>query len=140
MSLIVKRLHPDALLPTCANAGEDLGFDIFALEGTRIQGPTKVRTGISARFHRLFDNYGLLVRDRSSMASKGIWITGGVIDAGYTGEISVILNSIQESWVEKGDKIAQLIPIEVLTATEVIEVNELPSSQRREGAFGSTGK
>lgn len=103
--------------------------------------PTLVSTGISAHFVKEDGkNYGLLIRDRSSLAAKGIFVTAGVVDAGYRGEIKVILNlstgSYQDIW--PGDKIAQLIPIEVLAdSTEV--VNSLEDSERKEDGFGSTG-
>lgn len=84
--------------------------------------------------------FGLLIRDRSSLASKGIFITGGVIDAGYRGEIKIVLNlstgSYQDLW--PGDKIAQLIPMP-LYADTVVEVPTLDESSRKEDGFGSTG-
>lgn len=85
-------------------------------------------------------NYGLLIRDRSSLASKGIFITGGVVDAGYRGELKIILNlstgSYQDLW--PGDKIAQLIPFPVY-ADKVETVDELEESERKAEGFGSSG-
>lgn len=84
--------------------------------------------------------YGLLVRDRSSLASRGIFVTAGVVDAGYRGELKIILNlstgSYQDLW--PGDKIAQLVPLEVLADTVQV-VESLEDSARQEAGFGSTG-
>src|SRR6202000_545938 len=84
--LKVKKLHPDAQLPTVAHAGTHLGFDLYALEDTALPPgvPVKVRTGIAVESP---DGYGFVVGDRSSMASKGITYMGGRIDAGYRGEL-----------------------------------------------------
>lgn len=178
--LRVKLLAEGAKAPTVANAGEDLGFDLYALEDvTLLPGvPTKVRTGIAAEFdvrmpipkkNAITDQvtvdmvrvpYGLLIRDRSSLAAKGVTVSGGVVDAGYRGEIMVVLTkglreiSVVTTGLDKnlraihfgdgyslyaGDKIAQMIPMPVLTKKGVEVVEELSQSERGEGAFGSTG-
>jgi dUTP pyrophosphatase len=146
--LKVLKLDQRAIVPTVANPGEDLGFDIYALEDTSLPPniPVKVRTGIAVHFEKLGapqETFGLLVRDRSSMASKGIIASAGVIDAGYRGELLILLtsyataNSIE---IKAGDKIAQLIPLAVLTGEGVVEARQLPDSSRGQGGFGSTGK
>ena len=103
--------------------------------------PTIVPTGIAVRFESEDGKpYGLLVRDRSSVASKGIFITAGVIDHGYTGELKIIFNLTSGSYADiwPGDKIAQLIPIPISAdAVEVVEKFE--ASKRGDGGFGSTG-
>jgi dUTP pyrophosphatase len=148
--LHVKRLHPDAKLPTVAHPGEDLGYDVYALEGAMLPAgkQVKVHTGIVAyekkeSFTDLMNGstkYGLLLRDRSSMAAKGITLSGGVVDAGYRGELAVILTSHEyAAYIEPGQKIAQMIPIPVLTDV-VIEVEELPESSRGDRGFGSSGQ
>jgi dUTP pyrophosphatase len=90
-----------------------------------------------------WEPYGLLIRDRSSMASKGIMVSGGVVDAGYRGEILVLLTDNMRRalpyMIRQGDKIAQLIPIPVTTGGGTIVQEELPSSKRGVGGFGSTG-
>jgi dUTP pyrophosphatase len=171
--LLVKKLDPNAKLPTVANRGEDLAYDLYALEDAVVMTgiPTKIRTGISAYYSwnkeqwihgdlvagKLSDvhiyeerrEYGLLIRDRSSMASKGVTVVGGVIDAGYRGEIVVILHNfaprlyatVDEGYIIKaGDKIAQMIPLPVNTLYGVKEVDELPTSSRGDAGFGSTGR
>ncbi|HUV69253.1 MAG TPA: hypothetical protein VMW15_06290 [Terracidiphilus sp.] len=141
----MKLLEAGARTPVVAHPGEDLGYDVFALEGVSL-GPretVRVRTGIAveARDPRTGAALGLLVRDRSSMAARGIATTGGVIDAGYRGEILVLMTNLGEAAVElkAGEKIAQMIPVPVLTGL-VEEVESLEDSARAEKGFGSSGR
>jgi dUTP pyrophosphatase len=103
---------------------------------------SRVRTGIAveARNPATGAPLGLLVRDRSSMAARGIATTGGVIDAGYRGEILVLMTNLGEAAVElkAGEKIAQMIPVPVLTGPVHI-VENLEDSARAEKGFGSSG-
>ena len=128
-----------------AHPGEDLGYDVFALEGAVLLPLTgvKVRTGIAveARHPATGVPLGLLVRDRSSMAARGIATTAGVIDAGYRGEILVLMTNLTNAAVElkAGEKIAQMIPVPVLTGS-VEEVESLEDSARAEKGFGSSGR
>jgi dUTP pyrophosphatase len=142
--LRVKRLDAAARLPVVAHPGEDLGYDVFALEDN-VMPPlvtVKVRTGIAveARNPATDAPLGLLIRDRSSMAAKGILTTGGVIDAGYRGEIQVLMTNLGKTVAElkAGEKIAQMIPVPVLTG-HVNEVEILEESARAERGFGSSG-
>jgi dUTP pyrophosphatase len=143
--LRVKLLEQGARLPVVAHPGEDLGYDVFALEAVALEprATAKVRTGIAveARHPRTGAPLGLLVRDRSSMAARGIATTGGVIDAGYRGEIMVLMTNFGEIGVElkAGEKIAQMIPVPVLTGA-VEEVQNLEDSSRAEKGFGSSGR
>jgi dUTP pyrophosphatase len=139
LELRVKKLHPDAKLPICANPGSDLAYDVFAVDDVMLcQGYlAKVKTGIAVQL----DGYGFLIRDRSSMAAKGIVVTGGVIDAGYRGEVIVMLPALSTSiYIRNDDKIAQLIPVRPATTFPVIECDILDSSIRGEAGFGSTGR
>jgi dUTP pyrophosphatase len=143
--LRVKLLESGARAPVVAHPGEDLGYDVFALEGVVLapRVSVKVRTGIAveARNPETGAPLGLLVRDRSSMAARGIATTGGVIDAGYRGEILVLMTNLGEAAVElkAGEKIAQMIPVPVLTgAVETVET--LENSARAEKGFGSSGR
>ena len=143
--LRVKLLEPGARLPIVAHPGEDLGYDVFALEETVLYPHTtvRVRTGISveARHPETGSPLGLLVRDRSSMAARGIATTGGVIDAGYRGEILVLMVNLGDTSLElkAGEKIAQMIPVPVLTGV-IHEVGDLEDSLRAAKGFGSTGR
>jgi dUTP pyrophosphatase len=142
--LRVKLLDPAARTPVVAHPGEDLGYDLFALESARLapRATVKVRTGIAveARHPATGAPLGLLVRDRSSMAAKGVATTAGVIDSGYRGEILILMTNLGDSPVElrAGEKIAQMIPIPVLTGTVEI-VPALEDSARAEKGFGSSG-
>jgi dUTP pyrophosphatase len=143
--LRVKLLETGALAPVVAHPGEDLGYDLFALEGVALapQSTVRVRTGIAveARNPATGEPLGLLVRDRSSMAARGIATTAGVIDAGYRGEILVLMTNLGETAVElkAGEKIAQMIPVPVLTGS-IEEVESLEASARSEEGFGSSGR
>jgi dUTP pyrophosphatase len=143
--LRVKLLNPGAHAPVVAHPGEDLGYDLFALEGVTLvpHSTVKVRTGIAveARHPATGAPLGLLVRDRSSMAARGIATTAGVIDAGYRGEILILMTNLGDASVElkAGEKIAQMIPVPVLTGP-VQEVESLEVSARAEKGFGSSGR
>lgn len=143
--LRVKRLEAEARVPTVAHPGEDLGYDVFALEGVTLapRATVKVRTGIAveARHPETGVPLGLLVRDRSSMAARGLATTGGVIDAGYRGEILIVMTNLGDVAVElkAGEKIAQMVPVPVLTGP-VQEVESLEDSARAAKGFGSSGK
>ena len=143
--LRVKLLDPGARMPAVAHPGEDLGYDIFSLEASTLapQATVRVRTGIAveARHPATGDPLGLLVRDRSSMAARGIATTGGVIDAGYRGEILILMTNLGSTSIElkAGEKIAQMIPVPVLTG-HVLQVESLEDSARAEKGFGSSDR
>src|SRR3569833_3591793 len=98
--LRVKLLEEGARLPVVAHTGEDLGYAVFSIEGVVLEPhkTVRVRTGISveARHPETGVALGMLVRDRSSMASRGIATTAGVIDAGYRGEVQIVMTNIGE--------------------------------------------
>src|SRR3569833_2591159 len=138
-------MEEGAKLPVVAHPGEDLGYDVFALEGVVLEPhrTVRVRTGISveARHPDTGAALGLLVRDRSSMASKGIATTAGVIDAGYRGEVQIVMTNLGTESLElkAGEMIAQMIPVPVLTgAVEAVET--LEESARLAKGFGSSGR
>lgn len=137
--LSVKKLELDATLPTRAHS-DDAGLDLYGSETIVIPpfGGTLASTGIAMA---LPHGYVGMIADRSSMARKGLKTAGGIIDAGYRGEIKVIFRNLtdQEIRIEKGDRIAQMLIIPIATPA-VEEVQDLESSERGEGGFGSTGK
>lgn len=149
MKLYWKKLHNNAKAPHVAHPGEDLAYDLFAAEDVTLAPSrvTLVRTGIAIQFE---PPHGAIVKDRSSMAMKGIKTSAGVIDAGYRGEILVPLtldinppqrpDSPHSSYIIKaGDKIAQMIPVKPLTTFEVEESEALKETVRGEKGFGSSG-
>ncbi len=141
--LKVKLLNPAAKAPTVAHPGEDLGYDIFAAETLTIapRGHALVSTAIAVECTSpAGEAMGALLRDKSSMASRRLALTGGVIDAGYRGEIKVLLENLGEepAVIHAGDKIANLIPYPVLTG-EVRVVDGLGESSRKACGFGSSG-
>ncbi len=140
MKLQVSLLSPNAVLPTYAHT-HDAGMDLYALEEAAvIPGERKqIRTGIAVAVP---NGYVGLVWDKSGLSHKfGLKTFGGVIDAGYRGEILVgIQNFGTETYTfAAGDKIAQML----IQAVEhpVIEIVEtLDETNRGESGFGSTGK
>lgn len=140
MQIKFKKLNEDAVIPTYAKAW-DAGADLYATEAISLpsSSTTLVPTGLAIEIPA---GYVGLVHPRSGLATKGITVMNspGTIDAGYRGEIKVILvnHTDSEYQVLKGDKIAQLVIQEVIEA-RFVEVTELSSSDRATGGFGSTG-
>lgn len=136
--LKVKRISPDALLPTVAHPGEDIGYDLYSSEDLTIEarGAAGVHTGIAIEFQPAA---GGIVKTRSGLAKKRLMCNAGVIDAGYRGEIIVLMENLgdQPYSIRKGDKIAQLLEHPFL-AGEVVEA-ELSAAARGAKGFGSTG-
>ena len=138
MLLKVKKLNPEAVLPSYAHKG-DAGLDLFSCENCILQpGERKmISTGIALEFP---EGYVALIWDKSGVAASGIKSMGGVIEHTYRGEYKVIMfNTSKDNYsIKKGDKIAQLLIQPIVTA-EVEEVSELSETERGSGAFGSTG-
>lgn len=136
-----KLLEKDAKAPSRANPS-DAGADLFSTESLMIQpGERKtVGTGIAIEIPDGF--YGR-VAPRSGLASKhGVDVLAGVVDSSYRGEIKVVLLNTDRHntfFVEKGDKIAQII-LESHFNFDFSRSEELAESNRGAGGFGSTGK
>ena len=134
-----KKLYESAKNPTKSHV-DDAGWDLYAFETVSIPvGATVlVSTGIAMAIPK---GYAALIWDRSSMGVKGVHRHAGVIDCGYRGEVKVCLhNTTKEPFhVERGDRIAQLIIQEVPSFIQH-GVEELDSTDRGSGGFGSTGK
>lgn len=117
----------------------DAGWDICAAGHEHLFSGsiTLVSTGLSMNIPP--GVYGQLLT-RSSMASKGLIVVGGVIDAGYTGEIVVMLANFGplKQYVNQGDKIAQLVFLPVPRVTWV-QVETLEATERGNAGFGSSG-
>jgi len=136
--LKVQRLSANATLPTVAHPGEDIGFDLYASEDVTIpaRGMVPVPTGIAIEF---VPKAGGVVKTRSSVAKKRLMCNAGVIDAGYRGEVLVMMENLGESdyRISRGDKIAQLLEHPFM-AEEVVE-EELTETARGAKGFGSSG-
>ena len=141
MTLGFKRIHPEATLPAYAHAS-DAGMDVRSVEDVTIPvgGRALVHTGLVME---LPPRYEAQVRPRSGLALKyGVTVlnTPGTIDAGYRGEVGVILANFGDApfEVKKGDKIAQLV-IAPVTQPVIVEVADVNATDRGAGGFGSTG-
>ena len=138
ITLKAKRLKPHARLPEYAHPG-DLGCDLFsAVEVTIPHGAqATVATGVAVEFP---EGWGGIIKDRSSMASKRVYTSGGVIDHGYRGEIIVLLRneSGKDYPIKRGDKIAQMVAAQA-PAWRIVEAVELNNTAREDNGFGSTG-
>ena len=141
IELPVRRLRADAVIPARAYAG-DAGMDLSACERVE-HGPGErslVPTGLAVAIPEGFAGF---VQPRSGLAAKhGISIvnTPGLVDSGYRGELLVNLVNTDkhESFVvEPGMRIAQLV-IVPLPEVELVEVDELPESERGVRGFGSS--
>jgi dUTP pyrophosphatase len=142
IDLPIRRLRPEAVLPERAYAG-DAGFDLAACERV-VLGPGEralVGTGLAVA---LPAGYAAFVQPRSGLAARnGITIVNspGLVDAGYRGEIMVVLQNTDrehEFVVEPAMRIAQLVVLR-LPDVAVREVEALPASERGERGHGSSG-
>ena len=140
MQLInVKKLKENATLPTRAH-DEDAGLDLYASEDVKYiagQVVVSVPTGVAIE---VVDGYVGLVRDRSSVSKSGLKVTAGVVDAGYTGEVSIVMLNVsgKNGKINKGQKIAQMLVFAISTP-RVREVTEFRPSARGDKGFGSSG-
>lgn len=132
-------LDKNAKLPVYDHE-DDAAFGIFSNE-SKLLNPMEIHpiaTGISSEIPK---NYFVSIRDRSSMAAKGLHVLGGVIDAGYRGEWKVVMiNLTKEKYeIKIGDKIAQGI-MQDSTQPVIKQVKTLTSTKRGDKGFGSTGR
>jgi dUTP pyrophosphatase len=139
----IRRLRPDAVLPERAYTG-DAGVDLAACERVELAPGERaiVPTGIAVAIP---DGHAGFVLRRSGLAANhGVTVLNapGLIDSGYRGEIRVILlntDRCKRFVVEPGTRVAQLVVLPVASA-ELVEVDELPGSERGEGGFGSSDR
>jgi dUTP pyrophosphatase len=141
IELPIQRLRPDAVVPTRAYAG-DAGLDLASCERVEL-GPGERATVATGLAVAIPDGYAGFVQPRSGLASRhGITIvnTPGLVDAGYRGELKVILLNTDPKEpfvVEAGMRIAQLVVMQV-PGIDPVEVDELPESERGVRGFGSS--
>ena len=141
MTVRFKRMNPDASLPAYAHPG-DAGMDLKSAEDAIVEPGARllVHTGLAMA---LPEGYEAQVRPRSGLALKhGITVlnTPGTIDEGYRGEVGVILFNTGDTAfkIAKGDRIAQMV-IAPVTRARIVETDDLGSTERGAGGFGSTG-
>jgi len=137
--LRIKKLHPDAILPTRGSLLA-AGLDLYCLEDVVLpaRSTTLVRTGLAVAF---CSDYYLRIAPRSGVSVRtGLIVNAGVIDSDYRGEIKIVFNNVfdQDVTFMKGDKVAQVI-MEQIANVYVEEVSELEETDRGDGGFGSTG-
>lgn len=138
--LLVKKLRPDAELPTRGSEGA-AGYDLYAIESGTILANKRAMVGTGLAMTIPDGCYGRIA-PRSGLAVKhSIGILAGVADRDYTAEYKVVMfNHGESEYVyKKGDRIAQLV-IERISTPTVVEVVDLYESARGEGGFGSTGR
>lgn len=142
MELRVVKLKDEAVAPTRAHEG-DAGVDLYACESAHL-GPGErwsVGTGVAVEIP---SGHAGLVLPRSGLAKNhGIALVNspGLIDAGYRGELRVLLlntDPAETFRVEPGARIAQLVVAPIALA-EPVEVSELSETARGDGGFGSSG-
>jgi dUTP pyrophosphatase len=138
----VRRLDPELPLPEYAHhddAGADLvsAVDVEIAPGERVVVPTGTAVALP-------EGYAGFVHPRSGLAARsgiGIVNAPGTIDAGYRGEIKVILINHDPSTtvrLQRGDRIAQLV-VQRIERVAFVAADALPDSERGEGGHGSTG-
>ncbi|HYY04759.1 MAG TPA: dUTP diphosphatase [Gaiellaceae bacterium] len=137
----IRRLRPDAVVPERAYVG-DAGVDLVACERVELDPGERavVGTGLAVAIP---DGYAGFVQPRSGLAARhGITIVNapGLVDSGYRGEVRVVLlntDSRERFVVEAGMRIAQLVVLAV-PEVELVEVDELPVTERGVRGFGSS--
>lgn len=139
MELQYRKLNSSAVLMPHAHV-TDAGLDLCAVDEVTLASgvPVKVGTGISMAIP---EGYVGLIWDKSSIGSLGVKVLGGVIDAGYRGEVIVCLINLTNETITfpAGKKIAQIIIQNYAEVTPAL-VDVHDDTTRGEGGFGSTGK
>jgi dUTP pyrophosphatase len=138
MELRVKRIHPEAKLPVYSHPG-DAGLDLFAVvdrdiaPGEVFAVPTGIQVAVPA-------GHVGLVWDKSGISLKCVHRLAGVVDAGYRGEVQVVMINLGDApfAVKKGMKIAQML-VQPVADVSVVEADSLDDTSRGQGGFGSTG-
>jgi dUTP pyrophosphatase len=137
----LKRLHKDAKIPVYSSEYA-AGADLFSIEDVSLH-PNElklVKTGWAMEVH---PNVYIEIFNRGSMSAKRqlVIVSSRVVDADYRGEVFVPIKNIGEKvqLIKKGDKIAQMMPKEVVSC-KFEEVDELSETERNTGGFGSTGR
>ena len=144
MIVNIKKIHPEAVIPSYAKAG-DAGMDLIATSIIS-ETPSQITYGLGIALE-IPEGFVGLVFPRSSIRKTRLQLSNsvGVIDSGYRGELQATFNKItttienQKNDYKVGDRVCQIIIIPH-PPIEFNEVNELSNTERGEGGFGSTGK
>ena len=142
MILRVRRLHPAARVPSRSHPG-DAGLDLHAVEAVELAPGARAKVGTGIAVELPAGHAGWVVPRSGLAACHGIGVVNapGLIDAGYRGELSVVLINMDRQTgfaVEVGTRIAQLV-VTPVALPELLEVAELEASVRGRSGFGSTG-
>ena len=141
LDVSIARLHPEARMPE-APYTDDAGLDLSSVERVTLA-PGERRTIGTGLAVAIPPGYAGFIQPRSGLAAKrGITVVNspGLIDAGYRGELRVVLlntDQVEEFAVEVGDRIAQLVILAV-PRVRLVEVDELPDTERSASGFGSS--
>lgn len=144
MKLKVKKLRPDAILPT-RGSEKASGLDLYAVQDYQIPagGTVRVETGVA---FGIPDGHEIQVRPRSGLSLKTnlrVANSPGTVDADYTGDCSVILHNVSNipgyAEIKRGDRVGQAVLCPVIIP-ELEEVEDLTATARGAAGFGSTGK
>ena len=131
-------MNDDAIIPVRASK-ESAGLDLYSSVDIDIEVGSikKINTGICISVPK--NSYGS-IRNKSSLASKGLLTLGGVIDSDYKGEIIVIMTSLTDTIkIKKGQKIARLI-VSNIAYPEIKKVEFLKETERNNKEFGKMDK
>jgi dUTP pyrophosphatase len=142
VEVLITRTGPDVPVPAYAHPG-DAGADLVTTVDVHLEPGERalVPTGVAIA---LPDGYVALVHPRSGLAARaGVSIVNapGTVDAGYRGEIKVLLVNLdprEPVELVRGDRVAQLV-VQQVERARFVEVERLPGSARGEGGYGSTG-
>ncbi len=135
----IQKLDPHLPTPHYAHK-DDAALDLYAAESAEIPAKQKVLINLGLKIAIPSGHVGL-IWDKSGLAAKnGLTVLGGVIDAGYRGEITLIIANLGDEpyHVQQYQKIAQLL-IQPVTQFPIEHVDALDETDRGEGRFGSTG-
>ncbi len=139
LRFLVEKIHPEAKVPSKAHP-HDAAYDLCAIENYSLPpyGQAKISTGLKMAIPQGFAG---MIWDKSGLAAQGLKTMGGVIDAGYRGEVIVVAKNLTEEFfnITKGQKVAQIV-IQEIGRVELVEEKIADETSRQEKGFGSSGQ
>ncbi len=138
MEIRVKRIHPEARLPVYGHPG-DAGLDLFSAVDRELR-PGEVFAVPTGLQVAVPPGHVGLVWDKSGISLQGVHRLAGVVDAGYRGEVRVVVINLGAGpyAIKTGMKIAQML-VQPVASVTVVETDALDDTSRGQGGFGSTG-